>query len=84
MKKVELYYGENTFGTPYELAILDGKYYHRETVFNGYGKGWSKWELVNDFNGEFYIDTFNCKRLKWGWGFDGRYLGFVNRKINLA
>jgi hypothetical protein len=83
MKTVNLYFGSDTYGVNYELAILEGKHYHRSIVFNGYGKGWSKWELVNDFTGTFYTDQYGKDRLKWGWGMDAICLGDCKRKINL-
>lgn len=83
MKTVKLYFGSDTYGVNYELAILDGKHYHRNIVFNGYGKGWGKWELVNDFSGTFYTDQYGKDRLKWGWGMDAILLGDCRRKINL-
>ncbi len=83
MKTVNLYFGSDTYGVNYELAILEGKHYHRNMVFNGYGKGWSKWELVNDFSGTFYTDQYGKDRLKWGWGMDAICLGETKRKINL-
>jgi hypothetical protein len=81
MKTVQLYFGSDTFGVNYELAILEGKHYHRNMVFNGYGKGWSKWELVNDFTGTFYTDQYGEDRLKWGWGMDAICLGECKRRI---
>lgn len=83
MKTVNLYFGSDTYGVNYELAILEGKHYHRNMVFNGYGKVWSKWELVNDFTGTFYTDQYGKDRLKWGWGMDAICLGECKRKINL-
>jgi hypothetical protein len=82
MKTVKIYFGSDTFGVNYELAILDDKKYHRNMVFNGYGKGWGKWELVNDFSGTFYTDQYGKEKLKWGWGMDAVLLGDCNRKIN--
>jgi hypothetical protein len=52
-------------------------------VFNGYGKGWGKWEVVNDFSGTFYTDQYGKDKLKWGWGMDAILLGECKRKINL-
>ena len=81
MKTVKLYFGSDTYGVNYELAILDDKFYHRNICFNGYGKGWSKWELVNDFSGKFYTDQYGEDKLKWGWGMDAILLGECKRKI---
>jgi len=83
MKTVKLYLGSDTYGVNYELAILDGIHCHRNMVFNGYGKGWSKWEVVNDFSGTFYMDQYGQEKLKWGWGIDAVLLGECKRKINL-
>lgn len=83
MKTVKLYFGSDTYGVNYELAILEGKHYHRNMVFNGYGKGWGKWEAVNDFSGTFYTDQYGKDKLKWGWGMDAILLGECKRKINL-
>lgn len=83
MKTVKLYFGSDTYGVNYELAILEGKYYHRNRMFNGYGKGWGKWEVVNDFSGTFYTDQYGEEKLKWGWGMDAILLGECKRKINL-
>jgi len=83
MKTVNLYFGSDTYGVSYELAILDSKHYHRNMVFNGYAKAWSKWELVNDFSGTFYTDQNGKDRLKWGWGMDALCLGECKRKINI-
>lgn len=82
MKTVKLYSGYDTYGVNYELAILEGKYYHRNVVFNGYGRGWGKWEVVNDFSGTFYTDQYGKDKLKWGWGMDAILLGYCKRKIN--
>jgi hypothetical protein len=84
MKTVKLYSGSDTYGVNYELAILEGKYYHRNMVFNGYGKGWGKWEAVTDFSGTFYTDQYGKDKLKWGWGMDAICLGECKRKINLT
>jgi len=81
MKTVKLYFGSDTYGVNYELAILEGKYYHRNIVFNGYGKVWGKWEVVNDFSGNFYTDQYGEDKLKWGWGMDAILLGDCKRKI---
>ena len=81
MKTVELYFGSNSYGVNYELAILEGKHYYRNMVFNGYGKGWGKWEVVDDFSGTFYTDQYGKNRLKWGWGMDAISLGECKRKI---
>lgn len=83
MKVVKLYHGSDTYGVNYELAVLEGKHYHRNMVFSGYGKGWSKWEVVNGFSGTFYTDQYGEDRLKWGWGIDAVCLGECKRKINL-
>lgn len=82
MKTVKLYSGYDTYGVNYELAILEGKYYHRNVVFNGYGRVWGKWEVVNDFSGTFYTDQYGKDKLKWGWGMDAILLGYCKRKIN--
>ena len=83
MKTVKLYFGANSYGVNYELAILEGKHYHRDMVFNGYGKGWGKWEVVNDFSGIFYTDQYGEEKLKWCWGMDAILLGECKRNINL-
>jgi hypothetical protein len=83
METVKLYHGTDTYGVSYELAILNDKYYHRNMVFNGYGKGWGKWEVVNDFSGKFYTDQYGKDKLKWGWGMDAILLGELKRKINI-
>ena len=82
LQTVKLYYGSDSQGRYYELAILGDKKYTRDMVFKGYGKGWSKWELVNEFSGEFYTDEYGKERMKWGWGMDAICLGDCKRKIN--
>lgn len=83
MKTVKLYRGSDSYGVNYELAILDGKYYHRSRIYNGYGKAWSRWEVIEDFSGTFYTDEYGQGRMKWGWGMDAILLGECKRKINL-
>ena len=83
MKTVKIYFGSDTYGNPYELAILDNKYYCRNIVFNGYGKKWGKWEILNNFSGDFYTDQTGKDRMKWGWGVDAISSGECKRKIEI-
>lgn len=83
--KSNLFSGEDSFGRHYELAIKENKFFHRSCIFNGYGMGWSKWELLNKFNGEFYLSECenygNREMLKWGFGMDAS--GSINKRIKL-
>ena len=80
MKTVKLYFGSDTYGVNYELAILEGKHYHRNMVFNGYGKGWGKWKLVNDFSGTFYTDQY--AQLTFGISSGSGHVGMSTTILN--
>lgn len=77
--------GSDSYGRNYEVAISNGNVYHRSYRYNGHGMGWSKWELLNEFSGEFYLsecDNYgNQEKLKWGWGCDA--IGYTNKRIRL-
>ena len=85
MKKVTIFWGENSFGKHYELAIYNGEngneFYYRDYIYNGYGMGWSKFHKIDDFNGKFYIDEDGKTQIRWGFGII-RNLGEGRRKIN--
>lgn len=73
--KNNVFSGEDTFGRKYELAIKADKFFIRNYGFNGYGAGWAKWQSLDKFSGEFYIEPATefypeRERLKWGWGVD--------------
>ena len=43
-KAVKIYSDKDSIGRPFEIAQRDdGKWFHREYRYNGYGMGWSKW-----------------------------------------
>lgn len=82
--KNNVFSGEDSFGRKYELAIDGDSFYVRNYEFNGYGMAWGKWQLLNEFSGEFYIepatDYYPAKeRLHWGFGFDAT--GYKTRVI---
>ena len=49
-KCINSYVGNDTYGRLVELAErTDGQYFFREYVYNGYGKGFTKWsKYTND------------------------------------
>lgn len=83
--KSNVFFGSDSLGRHYEVAVNKGNFYHRNYSYNGYGMGWSKWELLNSFNGEFYLKECNNygnkEMLKWGFGCDA--IGSINKRIRL-
>jgi hypothetical protein len=72
MKKVTIFWGENSFGKHYELVRHNGQngseFYIRDYIYNGYGMGWGKFRKVNDFNGKITIDENGKEQISWGFG----------------
>lgn len=83
--KNNVFSGSDSYGRNYEVAVKDNNIYHRNYGFNGYGMAWGKWEKLNSFSGEFYLnecDNYgNKEMLHWGFGCDA--VGYINNRIRL-
>lgn len=79
-KAILAYVGFNSVGASVRVAQSEnGAWYYREYGFNGYGKGWSKWEkldwtpsffteFTNPHTGETYQAVDPTAKLEWGFG----------------
>jgi len=57
-KVVELWFGRDTYGNHGEVAKrADGQYFARNTEFNGFGQGWTKWR---EFTPSFHTHGTNA------------------------
>lgn len=64
MKKNNLYFGTDTYGTNIEVGINnEGVQFYRSYSFNGYGMAWQKWQKLE----EPCQIINNGDQLKWGW-----------------
>jgi hypothetical protein len=57
MKSLQFFSGHDSFGRQVHVSQGENQsWYYRMYGFNGFGKGWSKWEMLKDF-----IPTFKTK-----------------------